>query len=272
VNRSAIVTGGSRGIGRRIAEVLGADGVHVVLTYRRNGDDAEAVAEAIRASGGSAVAARMELESEADIDALFETHFPDGRALDILVASAAASAFYPVAHLKPHHLERSWATNVRSFVLLAQRAAERMTDGGRIVTLTSYGSIRAFPGYGAIGADKAALESWVRHMAAEFGPRGITVNAINAGLVDTDSLHHYYELPGVPGLAMMTARVPLGRLRTVDDVAAAARYLTSEAAGYVTGHTLVVDGGLTIAASPFWSEVDAGRSDGASPKIKEQEE
>ncbi len=277
MNRSAIVTGGSRGIGRRIAEVLAADGVHVILTYRRSGDDADAVARAIRDAGGSAVAVRMELESEADIDALFAEHLPEGATIDILVANAAASAFYPIADLKPHHLERSWATNVRSFVLLAQRAAERMPSGGRIVALTSYGSIRAFPGYGAIGADKAALESWVRHMAAEFGRRGITVNAINAGLVDTDSLHHYYDLPGVPDLASMIQRIPLGRLGTADDVAAAARYLTSEAAGYVTGHVLTVDGGLTIAAPPFWSELDDrknndARPDGVDRKEKEHEE
>lgn len=272
MTRTAIVTGGSRGIGRRIAEVLGADGVHVVLTYRRNGEAADGVAEAIRAAGGSAVAVRLELESEADIDALFAEQFPGDANLDILVASAAASAFYPVADLKPHHLERSWATNVRSFVLLGQRAAERMTRGGRIVALTSYGSIRAFPGYGAIGADKAALESWVRHMAAEFGPRGITVNAINAGLVDTDSLHHYYELPGVPDLGTMVTRIPVGRLGTVDDVASAARYLTSEAAGYITGHTLIVDGGLTIAAPPYWAELDSRRASGTNPKQKDNEE
>jgi len=92
------------------------------------------------------------------------------------------------------------------------------------------------------------------------------VNAINAGLVDTDSLHHYYELPGVPDLATMIERIPLGRLGTADDVAAAARYLTGDAAGYITGHTLTVDGGLTIVAPPFWSELDARRPDGANPQ------
>ncbi|MEJ1231065.1 MAG: SDR family oxidoreductase [Galbitalea sp.] len=257
MTKTAIVTGGSRGIGRRIAETLAAEGTEVVLTYRRNEADAEAVARAIRDSGGSAVAARLELESEADVDALFADHFADGRRLDILVASAAASAFHPVVDLKPHHLERSWATNVRSFVLLAQRAVRQMTDGGRILAITSYGSIRAFPGYGAIGADKAALESWVRHMAAEFGPRGITVNAINAGLVDTDSLHHYYGLPGVPALSTMIDRIPLGRLGAADDVAGAVSFLAGPGAGYITGHVLTVDGGLTIAAPPYWSELSS---------------
>ena len=253
MSRRAIVTGGSRGIGRRVAETLAADGVDVVLTYRRERELAEAVIAGIRESGGTASAVRVELESAEDIDALFADHVAGP--LDILVANAAASAFRSIADFTPSHLERSWATNVRSFVLLSQRALPRFRDGGCIIALTSYGSIRAFPGYGAIGADKAALESWVRHMAAEFGPRGITVNAVNAGLVDTDSLHHYYDLPGMPPLTTMVGRIPLGRLGTVDDVAGAVSFLASPAASYITGHTLVVDGGFTIAAPPYWSEV-----------------
>lgn len=255
--RRALVTGGSRGIGRRIAETLAADGMDVVLTFRREADAAAEVIEGIAAAGGSATAHRLELESEPDIDRLFADEFPEGSRLDVLVASAASSAFRPATELAARHLERSWATNVRSFVLLAQRAAERMRAqaGGRIVAVTSYGSQRAFPLYGAIGADKAAVESWVRHLAAELGTDGITVNAVNGGLIDTDSLHYFYDHAGVPGLDAMTTRIPLGRLGTADDIAAAVRFLASPAAGYITGHTLVVDGGLTVVAPPFWSEL-----------------
>ena len=251
------MTGGSRGIGRRIAETLAADGVDVVLTFRREADAAQAVVDGILAAGGSARAHRLELESEEDIDRLFDEEFPAGSALDVLVASAASSAFKPAAELTSRHLERSWATNVRSFVLLAQRAAERMREssGGRIVAVTSYGSHRAFPLYGAIGSDKAAVESWVRHLAAEFGADGITVNAVNGGLIDTDSLHYFYGHAGVPDLDVMTSRIPLGRVGSVDDVAAAVRFLASPSAGYITGHTLVVDGGLTVVAPPFWPEL-----------------
>lgn len=141
-------------------ETLAADGVDVVFTYRRSADEAQAVASRIGSDGGSARAHRLELESQEDIDALFEDEFPPGSRLDVLVASAAASAFKPLAELSAQNLERSWATNVRSFVLLAQRAAERMRSstpgGGRIIAVTSYGSHRAFPLYGSIGSDKAA--------------------------------------------------------------------------------------------------------------------
>jgi NAD(P)-dependent dehydrogenase (short-subunit alcohol dehydrogenase family) len=205
---------------------------------------------------------RLELESEDDIDELFADEFPPGSRLDILVASAAASVFRPLDGLSSRNLERSWATNVRSFVLLAQRAAERMRAdrtradrAGRIVAVTSYGSHRAFPLYGAIGADKAAVESWVRHLAAELGASGITVNAVNGGLIDTDSLHYFYGHENVPGLDVMTSRIPLGRLGQADDIAEAVRFLVSPGAGYITGHTLVVDGGLTVVAPPFWSEL-----------------
>jgi NAD(P)-dependent dehydrogenase (short-subunit alcohol dehydrogenase family) len=255
MTRTAIVTGGSRGIGRRLVERLAASGVDVVFTYRRRQEEAEGLVRAIRESGGIATAARVELESAEDIAALVTEHFPEGRRLDYLIASAAASAFRPIPELTINNIERSWATNARSFVLLVQAALPRLGDGGRIVAVTSYGSTRAFPGYGAIGADKAAIESWVRHMAAEFGPRGITVNAVNAGLVDTESLQHYYDVPGMPELQSVIDRVPLRRSGSTDDIVGPILFLTGPDAAYITGQVIAVDGGLTIVAPPFWSEV-----------------
>ncbi len=248
---SALITGGSRGIGARLAALLAADGIDVTITYRRRAEAAAEVVAGIRRRGGTAHATRVELEDPGDIDALFA----GDAAFDFVVANAAASAFKPIAQLSTSNLQRSWETNVRSFVLLAQRAAERMPRGGRIIAVTSYGAHRAFPDYAAIGADKAALEAWVRHLAAELGPRGITVNAVNGGLIDTESLHHFYDLDGMPALEDVTAHVPLGRAGTPDEMAHAIRFLLGEAAGYITGQTIVVDGGLTITAPPFWKDV-----------------
>jgi enoyl-[acyl-carrier protein] reductase III len=244
-------------VGARLAGLLASDGFAVTLTYRRSEQGAIRVVDEIERAGGSARAVRLDLESEADIGALFA----DGTGYDVLVANAAASAFKPIEDLSARNLERSWATNVRSFVLLAQRAFERMPPGGRIVAVTSYGAQRAFPDYAALGADKAALEAWVRHMAAEFAHRGVTVNAVSGGLIDTDSLEHFYARPGMPPLDAMTARIPLGRVGDADDLAYAVRFLLSPHAGYITGQTMVVDGGLTTVAPPYWSEVRTARDE-----------
>jgi enoyl-[acyl-carrier protein] reductase III len=249
---TAIVTGGSRGIGREVALRLAADGRFVVLTYRRGAAEAAETVAEIRAAGGLARAEHLELEDADGIDALF-ARIAGEPPVGTLVANAAATAFKPIDELSTANVERSWATNTRSFVLLAQRAARAMRAlrAGRIVALTSYGSVRTFPHYAAIGADKAAVESWVRHMAAEWGPDGITVNAVNGGVFDTASSRTYYGTAGVPPIDAVIERVPLRRLGTPAEAAGAVAFLCSPDAGYVTGHVLAVDGGLTVVAPPF---------------------
>ena len=118
-----------------------------------------------------------------------------------------------------------------------------MLDGGSIVAVSSLGAVRAIPNYAAVGASKAALESLVRHLALELGPRGIRVNAVSAGVVDTDALRHF---PNREEILASAARVPAGRMLTADDVADAVLLLVSPLAGMILGHTLVVDGGYSI--------------------------
>lgn len=253
---TALVTGGSRGIGRAVALRLAAAGRTVVLTFRRGAEEAAETVAEIRERGGSARAEHLELEDADGIADLF-ARIADEPPLSTLVANAAASAFKPIESFTRSNLERSWATNTRSFVLLAQQAvpAMRSLGTGRIVAVTSYGSSRTFPGYGAIGADKAAVEAWVRHMAAEWGRQGITVNAVNGGMFDTASSRAYAATPGVAGLEHVARRVPLGRLGEPDEAAAAIAFLCSSDASYITGHVLVVDGGLTVVAPPFPSDL-----------------
>ena len=141
--------------------------------------------------------------------------------------------------------------NVRAFVLGAQQAVPLMGDGGRIVVLSSYGSIRAYPTYAALGAAKAALEAYVRYMAVEFGPRGINVNAVNGGIIESDSSEYFYGVDGMPPLDTVLPKIPKRRMGTVQEVADCIAFLLHPASEYVTGQTLVVDGGLSIVAPPF---------------------
>lgn len=262
----ALITGASRGIGRLLAQKLGQRGVTVVVTYKGNADLAEESLADVKAAGGDGITAQVDIEQPESIDALFDLVRDTYGRLDMFVANAAASAFKPVADLKLHHLDRSYSTNARSFVLGAQRAAELMDRGGRIVVVTSYGSLRAFPTYAALGAAKAMSEAYMKYMAVEFGPRQITVNAVNGGLIDTDSLEYFYtKVPGQAPMDTVLEKLPLQRAGTADDMADAVDFLLSDKAGYITGQVLSVDGGLTVIAPPYWSDTTSPLRDAVLP-------
>jgi enoyl-[acyl-carrier protein] reductase III len=164
--------------------------------------------------------------------------------LDIVVSNAASGVLRPATEMALKHWRWCMETNAFALNLLAQRALPLMPQGGRIIAMSSLGAQRAMPDYGFIGASKAALESLVRTLAQELGPRGIRVNAVSAGVVDTDALQHFPNRAAL--LASFAERTPAGPTLTPDDVAGAVYLLCLPEAAMINGHTLFVDGGFAI--------------------------
>jgi NAD(P)-dependent dehydrogenase (short-subunit alcohol dehydrogenase family) len=254
----ALITGASRGIGRALALSLAARGATPIINYRRNEDAARDTVAEIERLGATGLAIRADLESVDQIEAMFDQVSEQFGRLDFFVSNASASNFRPLMELEPRHLERTFNTNVRAFVVGTQRAAQLMYEGGRIVVLSSYGSVRVFPTYANLGSNKAALEMWARYMAVELAPRGINVNAVNPGIIKSDSSSFFYETGLVASLDTVVPKIPKQRLGSVQEAADCVLFLLSPASEYVTGTTLVVDGGLTAVSPPFQSDLPGG--------------
>jgi NAD(P)-dependent dehydrogenase (short-subunit alcohol dehydrogenase family) len=251
----SLITGSSRGIGRALALTLAREGASIAVNYVRNAELAEATVREIEALGSRAIAVQANMESVEEIDLLFERVATEFGGLDHFVSNAAASAFKKIVDLKPHNIDRSFDLNVRAFVLGAQRAVKLMHHGGRIAVMSSYGSVRAYPTYANLGSNKAAIEAFVRYMAVEFAPLGINVNAVNGGLIDTESCAYFYErVPGMAPMESVLSKVPKGRMGTAQEVADMVAFLLAPESEYVTGQSIAVDGGLNVIAPPFYSD------------------
>lgn len=240
----AFITGGSRGIGRATALKLAAEGCDVAIAYHNSHDEAESACDQIRGLGRKAMAIQVDVsdpESVAEAFVEFRKRFDR---VDIVVSNAAIGVLKPAMELTRKHWRRCMETNALALNTLAQQAVPLMRDGGRIIGLSSLGASRAIPHYSFIGASKAALESMARALAQELGQRGIRVNIVSAGVVDTDALKYFPNREQL--LAEYARRTPAGPTLTTEDVANAVFLLCLPEAAMITGHTLVVDGGYCI--------------------------
>lgn len=250
--RVALVTGSARGIGRATALAMAEAGADVIVHYRRQREQAEAVAREVEALGRRVLLVQADLEEEDQVHQLFNAVQDAFGHLDILVANAAATAFKPILALRAHHLERTYRLVVWSLIWAVQRAAPLMEGRqGRIITLSGHGSRFTIPHYATIGSAKGAVESLTRYLAYELGPRRITCNAIAPGVVDTDSSRYYMGERFGAFREAVSRHTPLGRIATPEDVARVAVFLASDLAGFVTGQVITVDGGLTLTSGPF---------------------
>jgi len=240
--RAVVVTGGTRGIGKAIALRFAALGAaRIVLGYMRNDSAAEAAAEEIRAAGAEPILVRGNVASERVVAEL-ASHGP----FDAVVHNAATGVIRPALETEDRHWDWTLGANARALLSLARACAPDMKPGSSFVGVSSLGSTRVLDNYVLVGTSKAALESVVRYLAVELAPRGLRVNAVSAGVVETEALNHFPNREQMVKAAQ--ARTPAGRMVEPEDVAAAVAFLCSADAEMVRGQTLVIDGGYSLLA------------------------
>ena len=240
----ALITGGSRGIGRAIALRLAENGADLVINYVRHRKDAEETAMAARAFGRRCLLVKANVAGRDDVAALLAAVRLEFGKLDFLVSNAASGVLKPAMELTERHWNWAMDINARALLALVQEALPLMAAGSRVIAVSSLGAVRAIENYTTVGASKAALESLVRHLAIELGPRGIHINTISAGAVDTDALKHFPNREQI--LQAAIKRTPLGRLTTPEDVADIAVFLCCQLSSMVQGQVITVDGGYAI--------------------------
>jgi enoyl-[acyl-carrier protein] reductase III len=245
----ALITGSSRGIGRAIALELASRGADVVVNYLRKHSAAQEVVTRIQAMGRRATAMQANVGDADQIRTMFDHVRSEFGRCDILVGNVATGVARAITRVEDKHWDWTMDINARSILRCAQQAVPLMEPygWGRIIGLTSFGSTRVFSEYGVIGVSKAATEAIIRYLAVELAPKGIIVNAVSPGIVDTDALK-FFPIDVEETLEEAAVRTPARRITTPEDVARVVAFLCSDDAAMIVGQTIVVDGGWSILA------------------------
>lgn len=240
----AIVTGASRGIGRACALRLAADGMTVVVNYSHSEAAAAEVVDKIRAAGGDALAVRADVSNPAEVKEMFKTVWKTYGQIDVLVNNAGIVRDEYLLMLTEENLDACLDLNIKGYLYCAQQAVLKMfrKKSGIIINMSSVSSKMALAGQTVYSATKGAVNSMTQTMAKELAPYGIRVNAVAPGFIATEMIDALPE----DKRAQYLTEVPLGRFGTVEDVAAVVSMLASDGAAYMTGQTLVLDGGLSL--------------------------
>ncbi|MTD53790.1 SDR family NAD(P)-dependent oxidoreductase [Amycolatopsis pithecellobii] len=240
----ALVTGAAKGIGAGIAKEFAAAGASVVVNYASDAVRAQKVVSDIRDGGGTAVAAQGDVSVSGDVERVFDEAVRTYGRLDVVVNNAGVWHTEPIEAATQEHISHQLSVNVLGPILTIQEALKHFgPDGGSIINVGSLDSARAFPGMSVYAATKGAVDALTRVLAAELGPRGIRVNTLAPGAVETEGIRAV-DFIGSDAEKVMIENTPLGRLGQPEDLAKVAVFFASDDAGWVTGERLTASGGL----------------------------
>ncbi|MED1795449.1 SDR family oxidoreductase [Brevibacillus nitrificans] len=237
----ALVTGASRGIGKKIAVELAGQGAKVVVNYAASSGKAEEVVAEIKAQGGEAIAIQADISQVAQVESLFLKTLEAYGQVDILVNNAGIMMTKPITSMTEADFDKQFAINVKGTYFACQQAALHMSEQGRIINFSTSVAGQMFPGYSAYAATKGAVEQITRQLAKEFGPKGITINAVSPGPVNTELFTAEKTEEEAQRIGSMNA---MGRIGEPEDISRVVLFLASPESQWVTGQTLRVNGGF----------------------------
>ena len=243
--KTAFVSGGTRGIGLAIAETLAKGGANVVINFFRSRNSADEAIEKIKSYGTECYAHRTNIGKAEQLAPIFDKIKEKFGKLDILISNAALGTYSSLLEIDDKAWQIAMDTNARAFLSCIQLSVPIMPENSRVVVLSSIGSMSYIPGYASIGISKAAIENIVKYAAIELAPLKINVNCVSGGFIATDSLKIFPNFEEM--LKQASARTPHKRVGTPQEIANVAAFLASQESSWITGQTIIADGGYTLA-------------------------